>query len=148
MNANQILNAAEALAASHGFAPADRLAYHVGMLESEIRNLCYRINTFTGDDVVPRPGCLFTQVEHAGVEFLAEYEYSPGSAPVYDVESRVVGPGSAPSAIIIQVLVNGKWIDPCDFPNDEAIDRWVNGCIETACSDEREHIDYLRSEYA
>lgn len=105
----------------------DLLAQEVGRLKRELDQLR---SEYTGKGQRPQSGCRFSTVFLEDAEVLAEYEYQPEEAPNYDVESPGVGPGHPASLTVLNILVNGKWIDPHGYVADEAIERWEQRLLE------------------
>ena len=63
-------------------------------------------------------------------EVRVEYEYQAGEESNYDSASPGVGPGRDASLTIIQVLVNGIWVDPNDIISTMQIERWKQKILD------------------
>lgn len=55
------------------------------------------------------------------VELVVEYDYTPGEAPVYDVDSPVCGPGHPAEVELLGVYVKGSNADIVDLLRDSVI---------------------------
>lgn len=100
---------------------ADALAQEVGRLKRELDQ--FR-SEYLGKGQRPQSGCKFATVSLEEAEVLVEYEFRPEQEPIYDVESPGVGPGCPASLTVLQMLVNGRWIDPRDVLREEIVARW------------------------
>lgn len=110
---------------------ADELAQQVGRLERELAQ--FRAE-YLGKGVTPQPGCRIATVSLEDADVLVEFEFQAEEAPNYDADSRGAGPGCPASVSVLNILVNGKWIDPHGYVADEVIERWEEELCEEAVS--------------
>ena len=104
--------------------------------ETTIRALAAQINELQGIGAKPQPGCHFREVCLGDLSVTIEYETERGEAQTWDY------PGCEASVSILQVFLNGCWVDPQDFVADSVIERWEQEILE-ALADEAEDYDDL-----
>ena len=95
-----------------------------------------------GHTANPQTGCALLETSLGDATVWIEYEHTFGE------ESQTSGPpercyeGSPDETIVLQVLINGQWIDT-DVFSEEQIERWQ----EAAAEDARQRAQYERDEY-
>jgi hypothetical protein len=104
--------------------------------ESTIRGLVAQLDELNGTHAKPQPGCHFREVSLGELTVQIEYETEGGEAQTWD------HPGCEASVSILQVFLNGCWVDPQDFVADSVIERWEQEILE-ALADEAEDYDDL-----
>lgn len=121
---------ADAYAKKIGADHTTALNHQIGALHGHLRGLMGELATFKGTSAKPQMGCGLTTVQLGDADVLVEFEYEPGERAVYDVDSPACGPGCDPSLTIIQMLVNGVWIDPEDAVSEQQIERWQQQILD------------------
>lgn len=86
---------------------ADELARTVARLSSELR-------TLKGDDALPQRGCRLVTVPFLMGSLLCEVE----------------GTDKDDSAVVCNVFINGRWLDPQDVASDMSIDHLMELVID------------------
>jgi hypothetical protein len=81
--------------------------------ERTIRELAHDLHTLHGTNAMPQLGCYFTVLKFHGAEVLAEVEGEEGN--------------------VINVLINGRWLDAQDVAGARLYEEW---CISVAESKE------------
>lgn len=121
----------------------------VDELEAELTKLTVELAGYTGRGYKASQGCGTMTVYCGDAEYLIEYEYDPGEAPCYNVDSPGVGPGTSANAVITGVLVNGGWFDPSAAGfRDDVIESWVQAAIDSEqASAEDDRAGYERDRY-
>lgn len=104
-----------------------RLAQEVGTLTHQLKQLRAH---YLAEGVKPARGCSFATVHAGDADILVEYEHQPYEAANLDVESRGVGPGTPEGVCIVNVLVNGKFIDPREIASEETVGAWEEAVLE------------------
>jgi hypothetical protein len=79
--------------------------------ERTIRELAHELHTLHGDNATAQPGCYFTVLNFLGAEVLAEVESEEGN--------------------VINVLINGKWLDAQDVAGAKLYDEWCASVAES-----------------
>jgi hypothetical protein len=125
--------------------PRDRLARQVGELQGYIRTLGDKLDRLEG--VSGRePDCAYETVYAEDAPILMEYEYTPGEAACFNVESPEVGPGTSPSVELGRCLISGEWISPLDVFTPKLIDLWVQQILGSEIDSAREEREYAMQE--
>jgi len=118
-------------AAEHGLNQQATLQYELGLLSTALENAQHDLGTYTGKNAKPQAGCNFHSATLGDADVVVEYEYEPGEDAVWDLNSPMCGPGVSPSAVVIQVLINGAWIDPDGIVDRSVIERWEEEILES-----------------
>jgi hypothetical protein len=125
--------------------PLDRLSFHVGLLQGYMHRMGDKLDRLEG--VSGRePDCAYETVYAEDAPILVEYEYTPGEAACFDVESPGVGPGTSPSVELGMCLINGEWIAPLDVFTPKLIDLWVQQILDNEIDSAREEREYAMQE--
>jgi hypothetical protein len=109
----------------------DRLAQEVGALRGSLRSVCW---AYSGQNQLPRKGCRFLDTSLGDADIRVEYEFDPGQADRPNADLPNPGPGYPCSAVILQALVNGTWVDAECFAEAE-VERWVQEAINQECEE-------------
>ena len=117
---------------------AARWPYQSGAFRAELRKECDTVAQFTGANAKPQSGCFFQKLWAGDAEFIVECEYTPGEPANMDADSPTCGPGEAAQIALIQVLINGQWIDPEDIFDQVVIDRWTQQVFDSQLEKERD----------
>ena len=107
-----------------------QLAEEVGRLTAEVRKLRDELAFMQGKGQRPQRGCEFSEQCLEDATVLVEYEYIREEDPIYDVDYPGVGPGHDAEVNVIQVLINGAWVDPHDCIAESVIERWEQQILE------------------
>ena len=116
---------------SHGYTAAHMVQ---DAHERTIRELCADLALLTGQGQRPQSGCEIASKCLGDSEVLVEYEFDKGQ------RGRLYGPPEncceeiEPSVTVIQVFVNGQWID-ADCINEAIVERWQQELVESSIED-------------
>jgi hypothetical protein len=121
VNASNIIAANEAAHSSQGFVSWHMVA---NAHASSIRYLAQELNTLKGIGAKPQPGCHFREVIMGDLSVTIEYEMERGEPRTWD------HPGCDASVTILQVFLNGCWVDPADFISDKLLTQWEEEILE------------------
>jgi hypothetical protein len=100
------------------------------VLARQVAELKSQLATLRGDNATPQRGCKHHQTWIDDAPLLVEYEYRPPCAPIYDADHPGVGPGHDAEVSLVNVLVNGHWIDPEAFMAPATQDRITQSIID------------------
>lgn len=126
--ADRLIKGAQAQAKAYCPSDADTArAYEVGLLRALLREKCDELAIYTGDDRKRRD---VATVYVGDVAVLVAYEFQRAEAPVYDVESPLVGPGHEAAVTVHEALVNGTWADPRDVFAEPIVELWEQTILE------------------
>ena len=98
--------------------------YEIGMLIAALRSTNEKLCQYTGATAKPQSGCHFHTVEWNGAEIVLEYEFEPSQLETWN------DPAIPGSVSIIQMLLNGCWIDPDGLIAQDVIDKWGQEIFE------------------
>lgn len=130
---SDISAAAQAYAAKRGLDSTAAAFFELGLYASAMRNATDKLAQFTGKGAKPQAGCHFHEVTWGDVEVKLEYEFTDGEPESWNGLTGVGHPGSPAEVSILQMLINGVWIDPDGIVHPDLIDRW-----EADIAEERE----------
>ena len=108
----RILKQARAHAAQLGLNETAALQYEIGLLYSELRRQREHLTQFLGTGAKPQRGCHFYDVSFGDAVAKLEYEFTDGEPESWSGLTGVGHPGSPAEVSILQMLINGVWIDP------------------------------------
>lgn len=134
-------NAAKAYAEKHGLDSAAAAQYELGLLTCALRKAKDELRRFTGDGAKPQADCRFHDVTWGDAEVKLEYEFTDGEPQSWNGLTGIGHPGSPASVSILQMLVNGVWIDPDGLVHPDLIDRWETEIAEAREDSERAAIE-------
>ena len=120
MTPEQIATNAAAYARRIGLNAESAAHAELGMLIAALRSANDKLARFEGTTAKPLRGCHFHTVDWNGAEIVLEYEYEAGQLETWN------DPAIAGSVSIIQILLNGCWIDPDGLIAQDVIDGWAN----------------------
>ena len=123
---------------SQGTATIDAIAQECGFLLGSIEGLCAQLAEYTGAGSKPQAGCQIAEVNDVNGTWLVEYEYEPGSTGRTSGPPEMCYEGESPSLTIIQVLVNGEWMDPNCLFDLSSIEGWEETLIEQQIERDRD----------
>jgi hypothetical protein len=110
---------------------ADALAHEAGFLMGCIEGLCAQLEAWAGIDLpAAQPGCDFTTVWAGDTELTVEYEFTPGQRERIYGEPENCYPELPPECNVINVLINGSWVDPRDLFSETVVSRWEDKICE------------------
>jgi hypothetical protein len=118
-------------AAEHGLNQQATLQYELGLLSTALENAQHDLAQYTGSSAKPQNGCHFYSTTFGDADITVEYEYEPGEDAVWNLDSPMCGPGVSPYVVVIQVLINGAWIDPDGIVDRSVIERWEEEILES-----------------
>jgi hypothetical protein len=104
--------------------------------ERTIRHLCAQLNELKGIGAKPQAGCHFAEVTMGDLTVTVEYEYEREERQTY------WEPGHPASLEILQVFLNGKWIDPRDFVAEKTLTQWEESIWESFADEDGGYEDY------
>jgi hypothetical protein len=104
--------------------------------ETSIRALTAQINELQGIGAKPQLGCHFREVSLGDLTVNIEFEFEGGEPQTHD------HPGCEASVTILQVFLNGCWVDPADFVSPAVIERWEQEILEVQADDSDGSEDY------
>ena len=133
MNAANIIAANEAQHSHSGFTSWHMVA---AAHATSIRYLCAKLNELQGIGAKPQLGCHFKEVCMGDLTVTIEFEFEAGEAQTWD------HPGCEASVTILQVFLNGCWVDPADFISDKLMQRWEAEILEAQADDCDGYDDY------
>jgi hypothetical protein len=93
------------------------------VLARQVAELKTELATLKGDNATPQRGCRIAAAYFGEATVLCEYEFTPAEAPIYDADHPGVGPGHDDEVSLIQVFINGQWIDPGEIMSASQIER-------------------------
>lgn len=105
-------------------------------LERRVRELCAELDVLNGKGQTAQVGCSMATLSMDEADVLVEYEYTPGEEAVLDINSRRCGPGCDPTLSILNVFVNGHWID-ASYIAPGVLERWEVQLFEDMSSEAR-----------
>ena len=116
---------------------------HITALAATVRDLCAQLAELHGDDATPQRGCLIEELPLGDSAAKVEFEYRAG------YPSKISGPpencyeGQDEEISVIQVLVNGTWIDADQFAQP-VLDCWVQQISDQAAqnAEDRKHGEF------
>jgi hypothetical protein len=122
MNATHLISANEAENTQDG--------YHIWHMiaaahAASIHLLAAKLNELQGVGAKPQAGCHFAEVAMGDLTVTVEYEYEREDRQTY------WEPGHPASLEILQVFLNGKWIDPRDFVSEKTLTQWEESIWES-----------------
>jgi hypothetical protein len=130
MEASDYTALAAAHAAANGLNPQATAFYELGLLSTALENAQHDLAQYTGKGAKPQNGCHFHTATLGDAEVVLEYEFEPGESAVWNLNSPMCGPGYGPSVAVIQMLVNGAWIDPEGVIEQSVIEGWETRILE------------------
>ena len=119
-----IAKAAADYAKRIGLAAAPAAHYEIGMLIAALRSANDKLSKYTGSTAKPQSGCHFHTVTWGNSDITLEYEFEPGQLETWN------DPAINGSVSIIQMLLNGAWIDPDGLIAPNLIDMWAQEIFE------------------
>lgn len=137
----RILKQARSHAMQHGLNETATLQYEIGLLYSELRRKHDHLNQFLGTGAKPQAGCRFHDVTWGDAEVKLEYEFTDGEPESWNGLTGVGHPGSPAEVSILQMLINGVWIDPDGLVHPDLIDRWETEIAEAREDSQRAAIE-------
>lgn len=103
-----------------------------------IRDLRAELDVLRGKGQTPQTGCRIEAMCLGDSEALVEYEYSPGDPGQYSGPPERCYPATDAEVVIIQVFVNGCWVD-ADLFAESTLEGWtqqlLESCAERECED-------------
>jgi hypothetical protein len=115
----------------NGMGHADALAEECGFLMGSVEGLCAQLDAYQGIGAKPQRGCQIAEVHDAAGSFTVEVEYERGQRGKVSGPPEDCYPDEPSSLAIIQVLINGEWIDPFAMIAPSVLERWE----ETLCAE-------------
>ena len=119
-----IATTAAECAANLRLSAAPAANYELGSLTAALRNANDKLAQYTGSTAKPQSGCHFHTVDWDGAVIVLEYEFEPGQIETWN------DPAIPGSVSIIQMLLNGCWIDPDGLIAQDVIDKWGQEIFE------------------
>lgn len=101
-----------------------------GLLAGELRSAIDELDRLKGVGQRPQAGCEITTLSLGESEVLVEYEFERAQVGSMNPDSPRFGPDIEASVNVIQVLINGEWIDPADHLAGSVIERWETELLE------------------
>jgi hypothetical protein len=123
---------------SDGTATIDAIAQECGFLMGSIEGLCAQLACYTGAGTKPQAGCQIAEVNDSNGTWLVEYEYEPGVSGRTSGPPELCYPDEPAALTIIQVLVNGEWMDPNGLFDLSAIEGWEEKLCEEQIERDRD----------
>jgi hypothetical protein len=94
------------------------------MLIAALRSANDKLAQFAGSMAKPQRGCHFHTATWGNADIVLEYEYEAGQLETWN------DPAIPGSVSIIQILLNGCWIDPDGLIAPNLIDMWAQEIFE------------------
>lgn len=132
--ATKIRHKAQALRSSlqaQGVEQVDALAQECGFLMGSIEGLVAQLQSYTGENAKAARGCQIAEVHDATGTYTVEVEYTPGQRGRFSGPPEKCYPDEPSELNIVQVLINGEWLDPQDLIHPDVLERWT----DTLCTE-------------